>query len=208
MPDAAPIVFVVADDSSVREALESLIRVEGWESKAFGSGEEFVAQRRAVVPSCLVLDVLLPGSGGLELQRRIANERADLPIIVVTAQGDVSTAVQAMKAGAFEFLTKPLAPGVLVGAIRQAIGRSHAVLTYFAESRAVLERYSLLSRREQEVMTLIVAGRLNKQVGGELGICEITVKTHLGRIMRKMKAGSFADLVRMASKLRPEGQMG
>src|SRR6266403_1025249 len=197
-----PIVFVVDDDISVRESLELLIRSEGWEPETFALAQEFLARPRALVPSCLVLDVSLPGLNGLELQKRVAIERTDVPIIFITGYGDVPMTVQAMKAGAVEFLTKPFSDDVLLSAIRHALERSHTALRHDAEIRALRDAYASLSRREQEVMALVVSGRLNKQVGGELGISEITVKAHRGKVMRKMKAGSLADLVNIAASLR------
>jgi FixJ family two-component response regulator len=197
---AAPIVFVVDDDISVREALEGLIRSEGWETETFASAEAFLARPRVFVPSCLVLDVSLPDLNGLDLQKRLA-DRSDMPIIFITGYGDVPMTVQAMKAGAAEFLMKPFGDDVLLSAIRQAVERSRAALGQEEEARVLRDRYASLSQREQEVMALVVAGRLNKQVGFELGISEITVKAHRGRMMRKMKASSLADLVNMAAKL-------
>jgi len=202
MTDAIPTVFVVDDDISVRESLELLIRCAGWQAETFASAQEFLARPRAVAPSCLVLDVSMPGLNGLDLQQRVAVERADMPIIFITGHGDVPMSVQAMKAGAVEFLTKPFGDNVLLTAIRNAIDRSRTALSREAEIRALRDSYALLSRREREVMALVVSGRLNKQVGGELGISEITVKAHRGKVMRKMKAGSLADLVNMAAQLR------
>jgi FixJ family two-component response regulator len=198
---ATPIVFVVDDDISVRESLELLIRSEGWEPETFGSAQEFLARPRALVPSCLVLDVSLPGLNGLELQKRVAIERTDVPIIFITGYGDVPMTVQAMKAGAVEFLTKPFSDDVLLSAIRNAIERSQTALGHEAEMRALRDRYASLTRREREVMALVASGLLNKQVGGELGISEITVKAHRGQAMQKMKADSLADLVKMAARL-------
>ena len=202
MPDATPIVFVVDDDVSVRESLELLIRCAGWTAETFASAQDFLSRPRVPAPSCLVLDVSLPGLNGLELQQRVAAERTDMPIIFITGHGDVPMSVQAMKAGAVEFLTKPFGDDILLSAIRNALERSRAALTHEGEIRALRDAYASLTSREREVMALVVTGRLNKQVGGELGISEITVKAHRGKVMRKMKAGSLADLVKMAAQLR------
>jgi len=201
MSHAGPVVFVVDDDVSVRESLELLIRFEGWEPQTFASALEFLARPRAVVPSCLVLDISLPGLNGLDLQKQIAVERPDMPIIFITGYGDVPKTVQAMKAGAVEFLTKPFSDDVLLSAIRQAVERSQTTLGHAAEVRMLRDRYASLSGREREVMALVVAGLMNKQVGGDLGISEITVKAHRGRMMHKMKADSLAELVNMAARL-------
>jgi FixJ family two-component response regulator len=203
MPDVTPIVFVVDDDVSVRESLEALIRCEGWKAKTFASAREFLDHPRVLTPNCLVLDYSLPGLNGLDLQRLVADERSDMPIIFITGHGDVPMTVQAMKAGAVEFLTKPFKDDVLLAAIRAALERSRVALSHEAEMRVLRERYASLSQREQQVMWLVVSGLLNKQVGGELGISEITVKAHRGKVMQKMKADSLADLVRMAGRLRP-----
>jgi FixJ family two-component response regulator len=200
-PAATPIVFVVDDDISVRQSLELLIRYEGWQPELFASAQEFLAHPRVPVPSCLVLDVSLPGLNGLELQKRVAVERTDMPIIFITGYGDVPMTVQAMKAGAVEFLTKPFGDDRLLSAIRHALERSHTALGHEAEMRVLRDCYASLTRREREVMALVVSGRLNKQVGGELDISEITVKAHRGQVMQKMKAASFADLVKMAERL-------
>ena len=203
MSDVTPIVFVVDDDVSVRESLELLIRCEGWQPETFASAQEFLDYPRVHIPNCLVLDVSLPGLTGLDLQRLIAGERTDMPIIFITGHGDVPMTVQAMKAGAVEFLTKPFRDDALLRAIRQALERSRAVLGHEAEMRVLRDRHATLSQRERQVMALVVSGLLNKQVGGELGISEITVKAHRGKVMQKMKADSLADLVKMAARLRP-----
>jgi len=196
-----PIVFVVDDDISIRESLELLIRSEGWKPETFASAQEFLERPRVFVPTCLILDVSLPGLNGLDLQKRVAIERIDMPIIFITGHGDVPMTVQAMKAGAVEFLTKPFGDEVLLTAIRHALERSRTALAHEAEMLSLRECYASLSPREREVMALVVSGLLNKQVGGELGISEITVKAHRGQVMQKMKADSLADLVRMAARL-------
>ena len=201
MLSATPIVFVVDDDPSVREALESLIVQAGWRAQVFESAQDFLGFPRASVPSCLVLDVTMPGLNGLELQSLIAGDRIDMPIIFITGHADVPMTVKAMKAGAVEFLTKPVAEDVLINAIGSAIARSRITLDQESESQALRSLYAKLTPRERDVMTLVVRGLLNKQVGGELGMAEITVKAHRGQVMRKMKAASFADLVNMGARL-------
>jgi FixJ family two-component response regulator len=195
-----PIVFVVDNDLTVRESLESLIGASGWHPMTFASAREFLAQPRVNAPSCMVLDVALPGLGGLDLQKLVA-DRTDLPVIFLTGHGDVEMTVRAMKAGAIEFLTKPCRPEMLRGAIADALGRSRGALAREEAMKSLRESYASLSPRERAVMTLVVSGLLNKQVGGELGISEITVKAHRGQVMRKMKADSLPDLVTMAARL-------
>lgn len=197
-----PLVFVVDDDLSVRESLELLIRCEGWRPETFASAQEFLNRPRALVPSCLVLDVSLPGLNGLELQKVVAVERWEMPIIFITGYGDVSMTVQAMKAGAAEFLTKPFSNVVLLNAIRQALERSRVALRQQAEMQQLRDCYGSLTSRERQVMALVVYGLLNKQVASELGISEITVKAHRGKVMQKMKADSLPALVKMAAQLR------
>jgi FixJ family two-component response regulator len=193
-------VFVVDDDVSVRESLELLILSAGWHPETFASAEDFLARSRADGPSCLVLDVTLPNLSGLDLQKRIL-DRSDMPIIFITGYGDVPTSVRAMKAGAAEFLTKPFSDEVLRRAIAKAIRRSHAKLGQEAEMRDLRSRYASLTPRERQIMTLVVSGLLNKRIATELGISEITVKAHRGRVMRKMRVDSLADLVRAAAAL-------
>jgi FixJ family two-component response regulator len=195
-----PVVFVVDDDISVRESLELLILSAGWRPETFASAEEFLERSRFDGPSCLVLDVALPDLNGLDLQKRIV-DRSDMPIIFITGYGDVPTTVRAMKAGAVEFLTKPFGDEVLQNAIRQAIERSRTALAREAELRALRERHESLTPREREIMGFVVSGLLNKQIAAELGISEITVKAHRGRVMRKMQVDSLADLVRVAAAL-------
>jgi FixJ family two-component response regulator len=200
MPDVTPIVFVVDDDISVRESLELLISNAGWRPETFASAQDFLRRPRASVPCCAVLDVRIPRLNGLELQQQLG-ERPEMPIIFITGYGDVPMSVRAMKAGAVEFLTKPFKNDELLDAIRNAIERSRGALREESQMQAVRGCYASLTPREREVMALVVSGLLNKQVGGELGISEITVKAHRGQVMRKMKADSLPDLVTMAARL-------
>jgi len=202
MLPTSPIVFVVDDDISVRESLELLLHHQGFAVETFNSAQEFLARQRTAAPSCLVLDVSLPGLNGLDLQKRVAQERHDMPIIFITGHGNIPMSVQAMKAGAVEFLTKPFSDEVLLAAIHNAIGRSRVLLDRDAEIRELKDRYARLTSREREVMALVVAGLPNKQVGSELSISEITVKAHRGSMMRKMQAESLPELVSIATRLR------
>jgi FixJ family two-component response regulator len=200
---ATPVVFVVDDDISMRESLDAMIRFAGFKPETFACAHDFLAHPPARVPNCLVLDVCLPDLSGLDLQNRIASERTDMPIIFVTGYGDVPTTVRAMKAGALEFLTKPFDDQVLLDAILHAIEHSRAALSEEADLKAIQDRYAALSQRERQVMALVVTGLLNKQVGGELGIREITVKVHRRHVMQKMNARSLAELISMAGRLHP-----
>jgi FixJ family two-component response regulator len=201
MAQERPTVFVVDDDISVRESVESLVQSAGWEPEVYASAQEFLSRPRALGPSCLILDVNLPDLNGLELQTRVVADRTDLPIIFITGYGDVPMTVRAMKGGAVEFLTKPFEDSALLAAIEQAIERSRAALDLEQGLRVLRARHAKLSRREREVMSLVVSGLLNKEIGSELGISEITVKAHRGKVMRKMEAQSLAELVTMAAEL-------
>jgi FixJ family two-component response regulator len=200
--DTRAIIFIVDDDVSVRESLAALVTDAGWHPTVFASAQAFLRIQRPILPSCLILDVNLPDLNGLELQQRISADRTTLPIIFITGRGDIPTTVQAMRAGAVEFLTKPFAPEVLLNAIQAAIERSRTELAIHANALALRTLHNSLSRREREVMALVVQGQMNKQVAGALGISEITVKAHRGRVMHKMNARTFAELVEMAAKLR------
>jgi FixJ family two-component response regulator len=201
MSTAKPIVFVVDDDTWVRESLEALMQDEGWQPKTFATAQDFLDHPRPFTPSCLVLDISLPGLNGLELQKRVAAERTDMPIIFITGHGDIPMSVGAMKAGAVEFLTKPFNDEVLLTAVRQALERSRLALAREAEMRELRDRFKSLTARERDVMALVASGLLNKQVADELGITESTVKAHRGQVMQKMKANSIADLVKMTARL-------
>jgi FixJ family two-component response regulator len=202
MPSTTPIVFVVDDDVSVRESLEGLIQSEGWNPVVLSSAEAFLAHSRPAIPNCLILDVGLPKLNGLDLQQLIVGDRIETPIIFITGCGDVPMTVRAMKAGAIEFLIKPFDDEVLIRAVCGALERSQTALNQESSMRALRDDYATLTRREREVMRLVVSGRLNKQIGGDLDISEITVKAHRGKAMRKMKARSLAELVTMAGKLQ------
>jgi RNA polymerase sigma factor (sigma-70 family) len=202
MSSATPVVFVVDDDISVRESLELMIREAGWEPATFGSAQEFLAEPRVLAPSCAVLDVSLPDLNGLDLQKRITSDRLDMPIIFITGYGDVPMTVKAMKAGAIEFLTKPFDDEALLSAIRHAIDRSRNALRRESEIGALKSCYGELTPREREVLALVVSGLSNKEVGSKLGISEITVKAHRGRVMQKMQADSLPNLVKIAVRLR------
>jgi FixJ family two-component response regulator len=198
-----PIVFLITDDISEQEFLKSLIARQGWEFETFASAREFLSRPRPLVPSCLILACSLPDLKGLEEQKQIARERAEVPIIVISQYGDIPASVEAMKAGAVDFLVRPFSNEILLSGIRETFERSRLALQREMETSNLRSCYSSLSARERQVMALVVSGLLNKQVGGELGISEITVKAHRRHVMEKMKANSLPDLVRMAAKLGP-----
>lgn len=198
---AIPIVFVIDAEDSVRETLERLIQASGWHAETFASARAFLARSRMRVQSCLILDVALPDINGLDVQKRVAADRPEMPVVFVTGNSDVPTSVRAMKAGACEFLTKPVNADVLVTVIEQALEQSRRTLEQIAKMEALRKSYASLTPREREVMMLVASGLLNKQVGGELGISEITVKAHRGQVMRKMRAASLPALVNMAGRL-------
>ncbi len=203
MSDVTPVVFVVDDDVSVRESLELMIRCAGWQPRLFESAQDFLAEPRARVPSCLVLDINLPDLNGLDLQTSLADERYNMPIIFITGYGDIPRTVRALKAGAVEFLTKPFNDDELLTAMGDALEGSRAALEGEKALHSVLEAYKTLTPREQEIMAAVVSGRLNKLIAADLEISEITVKAHRGKVMRKMKARSLADLVKMAALITP-----
>ena len=196
-----PFIAIVDDDLSVREGLESLIRSAGWRVETFASAQEFLARPEAEAPSCLVLDLQMPGLSGLDLQKKMSEVNLEVPIVFLTGHGNIPASVQAMKAGAVEFLTKPFDEEELLRAIREATERDRLTRVRHAELHELQRRYDLLTAREQEVMQQVISGLLNKQVAAELKITEFTVKVHRAQVMRKMCADSLADLVRMADKL-------
>lgn len=203
MSDVTPVVFVVDDDISVRESLELMIRFAGWQPRLFESAQKFLDAPRTLVPSCLVLDINLPDLSGLDLQTALADERHNMPIIFITGYGDIPRTVRALKAGAVEFLTKPFNDEVILTAMADALQSSRVALEGEKNLRSLLEAYKTLTPREQEIMASVVSGRLNKLIAADLNISEITVKAHRGKVMRKMKARSLADLVKMAALITP-----
>ncbi len=206
MNDSDPIVFVVDDDAAIREVIGKLISTVGLRVETFGSTAEFLRHQRPPGPSCLILDVRLPESSGLELQRQLAEAGVEIPIIFITGHADVPMTVRAMKAGAVEFLTKPFRGQELLDAVQDAIAKDRKAAVDRAQTAEIRSRYDSLTPREKEVFNLVAAGLLNKQIGGELGTSELTIKTHRGRVMDKMGAESLADLVRMSERLKPHIQ--
>ena len=205
MSKQQPVVFLIDDDALVRDAIRDLLRSVGLEVQAFGSAQDFLDSRRPDAPGCIVLDVRLPGASGLEFQRSLADSGIDLPVIFITGHGDVSMSVKAMKSGAIEFLTKPVKEQELLDAVQAGIARDHARREHATQLGHLRERLDSLTGREREIMALVVTGRPNKQIAGDLDLSEMTVKVHRSQVMRKMRAKSLVDLVRMADALGLSG---